>query len=127
MYLRKDNKLAKLGQVLEKLTRIRLLELAEQLDIAGLTGKKKDEIVAAFHGPLQKILKLLKRDELKDLCRNFGLDDSGREKDVLLARLTGKSTQKAVQAPVAKPAKQGRKDKGNGKEKGSGNGKGKSK
>ena len=110
----------KLAQVLDKLPRARLLELAEQLEITGLTGKKKDEIVAAFKGPLQKILELLKRDELKELCRAFSLDDSGREKEVLLARLTGKATQKAAQAPVAKPARQGRKDKakGNGKEPG---------
>lgn len=110
----------KLAQVLEKLTRTRLLELAEQLEIAGLTGKKKDEIVAAFKGPLQKILELLKRDELKELCRAFSLDDSGREKHVLIARLTGKAPQKAAQAPATKPAKQGRKAmaKGNGKEPG---------
>lgn len=110
----------KLGQMLEKLTRTRLLVLAEQLEIAGLTGKKKDEIVAAFKCPLQKILELLKRDELKELCRAFSLDDSGREKDILIARLTGKAPQKAAQAPAAKPAKQGRKDKakGNGKEPG---------
>ena len=109
-----------LEQILDKLTRSRLLKLAEQLNIAGLTGKKKDEIVAAFHGPLQKILELLKRDELKDLCRNFGLDDSGREKDVLMARLIGKAPQKGVHVPAARTAKQGRKDKakGNGKEAG---------
>ena len=107
-----------LQQILDKLTQSRLLKLAEELDIAGLTGKKKDEIAAAFHGPLQKILEMLKRDELKELCRNFGLDDSGREKDVLVARLAGKATQKAAQAPAAKPAKQGSKDKAkrNGKE-----------
>ena len=93
----------KVAQVLEKLTRARLLELAEQSDISGLTGKKKEEIVATFRLPLKQLLALLKRDELKALCREFALDDSGREKEALIERLSGKSKQGAPAKTVAKP------------------------
>jgi len=93
----------KVAQVLEKLTRARLLELAEQSDISGLTGKKKEEIVATFRLPLKQLLALLKRDELKALCREFALDDSGREKEALIERLSGKSKQEAPAKTVAKP------------------------
>lgn len=93
----------KVAQVLEKLTRARLLELAEQSEISGLTGKKKEEIIATFRLPLKQLLVLLKRDELKALCREFALDDSGREKEALIERLSGKSKQEAPAKTVAKP------------------------
>ena len=106
-------------QVLEKLSRSRLLELAGQMDICGLSARKKEEIVGAFDCPLETILALLKRDELKELCRAFDLDDSGREKGALVARLTGKAPEKAAAAPKEQPPKRGRKKNGNG----NGNGK----
>jgi hypothetical protein len=101
-------------QLLEKLSRTRLLELAGQMNISGVSGKKKDEIVGAFDCPLETILALLKRDELKELCRSFDLDDSGREKGALIARLAGKAPEMAAATPKEKPAKRGRKKNGNG-------------
>jgi len=112
----------KLEQCLHELSRARLIELAEQFDLSGLTGKKKDEIVAALDRSknisLEKVLDQLKRDELKSLCRAFGLDDSGREKMALIARLSGTASAQAVKEPKGEPAKRGRKGNsaGNGKE-----------
>jgi hypothetical protein len=89
--------------------------------MSGLTGKKKEEIIAVLSGSpviaLDSVLRQLKRDELKALCRALGLDDSGREKDALISRLTGKSLEKApgkaAKAPDEKSAKRERKGNGN--------------
>jgi type I restriction enzyme M protein len=101
-------------QVLEKLSRSRLLELAGQMDINGLSGRKKGEIVKAFDCALEPILVLLKRDELKGLCRAFSLDASGRAKATLIARLTGKTPEQGARTSEKKPAKRGRRKNGNG-------------
>lgn len=114
----------KLEQCLHELSRVRLIDLAEQFNLSGLTGKKKDEIVAVLarskNISLEKVLDQLKRDELKSLCRTFNLDDSGREKMTLIARLSGKVSEQIVEEPKGQPAKRGRKGKvaGNGKEPG---------
>lgn len=39
--------------------------------------------------PLQWILELLPRDELKELSTSHDLDDGGREKALLIARILG--------------------------------------
>ncbi len=113
-----------LAKLLNGLSRTRLLDLAAHFELSGLTGRKKDEIVTALasHSKVNfdGVLVLLKRDELKALCRARALDDSGREKAVLIARLTGKAPAADAKEAKAKPAKRGRKAKGNGN--GNGNG-----
>ena len=82
-------------KLLAALTRARLAELAAQFGIPGLSGKSKDAIVQAIAGArtvkTADLLKSLSRDELKSLCRAFDLDDGGRDKQSLIARLAGNS------------------------------------
>lgn len=86
--------------LLPHLSRARLLELAGNYDIAGLSGKSKDDIVQSFvqyrRLALADMLETLKRDELKALCNKLFLDDSGRGKDVLIERLVNGKQVNAV-------------------------------
>ena len=80
-------------QVLETLTRQHLLDLAATADVGGLTGKAKadivDTLVASRSLTLEQVLATLSRDQLKAVCRELGLDDTGKEKQVLIDRLLG--------------------------------------
>ena len=46
-----------------------------------------DALAASRKARLEQILQDLSRDRLKELCRAFGVDDSGRKKVDLVARL----------------------------------------
>ena len=87
-------------RILEALTRARLADLATEFGLAGLSGKSKDAVVQAIAGAravkTASLLETLSRDELKSLCRTFGLDDGGRDKQSLIARLAGSSDGQAV-------------------------------
>ncbi len=87
-------------RILEALTRARLADLGAQFGLAGLSGKSKDVVVKAIAGTravkTAQLLETLSRDELKSLCRTFGLDDGGRDKQSIVARLTGSPDGKAV-------------------------------
>ena len=48
---------------------------------------------------IDEILNRLLRDRLKELCRSFGLDDSGRKKADLAARLVGSSAPSPASEP----------------------------
>jgi hypothetical protein len=78
-------------QILEVLTRSRLLEVARPF---GVAGRPKEEIVAfraksrAIH--TERLLDVLKWTELKTACRAAKLGDGGRSKADLVARLLGR-------------------------------------
>ena len=79
--------------VLELLNRAELLSF---LDLAGLSvidRRKKELLVDALSGSrrarLSDYLATFSRARLQDLCRGVGVDDSGREKAVLIDRITG--------------------------------------
>ena len=78
--------------VLEALTRNELLDLVERW---GLTVKDRRvreqlvEAVASKEAFLPAVLAEFPRDRLKELCRDLGLDDGGREKSALVGRLVG--------------------------------------
>ncbi len=77
------------------LTKPRLLEIAADLGL-GLPGRLlKSELIntiaASPRAPFPRILELLKRDELKAICRSVELDDSGREKAVIADRILGRA------------------------------------
>jgi len=86
-------------KILESLTREALLAIAAQADVGGLSSQPKANVVQALVGTpkltKQALLEALTRDQLKAACRHAGLDDSGREKAVLVNRLMGGQAQGA--------------------------------
>lgn len=90
-------------KILDCLSRARLLELAKVFGVAGLSGKAKDAVAAALAAEraikAPELLAALSRDELKLLCRTAGIDDSGREKQVLIDRLLGEPSAPTAEAP----------------------------
>jgi adenine-specific DNA-methyltransferase len=104
-------------RILQTLTREHLLDLAGLADIAGLTGRVKadiiDTLVASRAVTLESILETLSRDQLKTACRDLGLDDTGREKQVLIDRLLQRhaprpAAQSVGNGPGSRPANGGR-------------------
>ena len=67
----------------------------------------KTQLVDALAGSrkvrLDEVLQELSRNRLKELCRAFGLDDSGRRKADIVARLVGTGTESKSDGPQAKP------------------------
>ncbi len=79
---------------LDVLTVPRLFEIAETLGLGLAPRLRKAELAEAIarsrRAPLPRILELLRRDELKAICRAFGIDDSGRVKADIADRLLGR-------------------------------------
>ncbi|WP_437533283.1 class I SAM-dependent DNA methyltransferase [Sorangium sp. So ce726] len=79
--------------VLEHLTRDELISIADAFDVHVQDRRSKeklvDAVVASRSATLAEVLPSYSRDRLKDLCRALHLDDGGREKAVLVARLAG--------------------------------------
>lgn len=79
--------------VLEVLTKKRLASLVHEfgLDVAG--SRPKADLVEAIAGAktasFADVLARLNRAELQDICRAHELDDSGKEKAVLIERILG--------------------------------------
>jgi type I restriction enzyme M protein len=78
--------------VLSLLSRDELLAVVDRFELASPDRRAKDGLVetvaSSKKATLAEVLPELPRDRLKDLCRTLGLDDSGREKSVLVDRLT---------------------------------------
>jgi type I restriction enzyme M protein len=87
--------------VLEQLKRDELLAAVDLFEIPVEDRRIKNALVESLAGSrkagLPAILGDLPRTRLKEICLALALDDSGREKAVLIARLTG-------EAPTASPA-----------------------
>lgn len=83
-------------KILEAVTRTRLLDIARQYEIPGLSAQSKANIVDALAGSRKvqpnEFLTLFSRDQLKGLCQTLSLDESGREKQLLIDRLLGRDT-----------------------------------
>lgn len=99
-------------QALATLSKARLCDLADFFDLASsptlLKGELIDLLARSRRASFKKILGELMRDDLKAICRDAGLDDSGKRKDVLVDRLLGRSTPPQTppveeQRPAAKP------------------------
>ena len=79
---------------LDVLTKPRLLEIAGTLGL-GVPGRLPkprlvDAIAASPRAPFPRILEMLRRDELKAMCRAAGIDDSGRAKATIVNRILGR-------------------------------------
>jgi type I restriction enzyme M protein len=81
--------------ILSHLTRDELLSAADTLGLELTDRRAKDPAIEALarskRASLSAILGGFKRDRLKDLCRALGLDESGKEKAEIIARLEGTS------------------------------------
>jgi type I restriction enzyme M protein len=79
-------------QILDLLTRDELLRLVDHHGVTVADRRQKAQLAAGLeqqgHG-LAALLGDFSRDRLKEICRALGLDDSGRDKATILARLAG--------------------------------------
>lgn len=99
--------------VLESLTRSRLAAVGRELGVpVPASGTKEVQIEALASSPtlddLPGLLRLLGRDELRAACRAHGLDDSGRSRPALMARLlaaAGDGAEAALSPSPASPAR----------------------
>ena len=85
--------------ILVQLTRDDLLDNLEYYDLEVADRRVKAQLVDALassrQASIEEIMGDLSRDTLKTLCRHFDLDDAGREKAVLVERLTGRAPRPA--------------------------------
>lgn len=79
--------------LLQALTRSELQELAEHHGLPVSDRRVRDQLVQAAAGSrkvvLADVLASFSRSRLRELCRALGLNDSGKEKAFLVARLVG--------------------------------------
>ena len=79
--------------VLGQFTRDELVEAVERFELPVADRRVKDQLLDAVasskRAGLADVLAGLARDRLKEICRALGLDDAGREKVVLIDRLSG--------------------------------------
>src|SRR4051812_42812594 len=91
-------------KILETISREGLLDVARSFGITGLTGKSKADIIDALVATrslhTEEILGLFSRDDLKTICRDLEYDDAGREKQVLINRLRGKTETQQMPKPA---------------------------
>ncbi|MEM9453758.1 MAG: SAP domain-containing protein [Myxococcota bacterium] len=82
--------------ILQGLTVGRLRQLCRDFEIGGVGRARKqalvDALVRARQAKVQEILGRSGRDELKAICRAHGLDDTGRQKARLVARILGEES-----------------------------------
>ena len=94
--------------ILSELTADELRANVEHYELAVDDRRVKTELVEALAASrkarLDEILPDLSRNRLKELCRTLGLDDSGREKAEIAARLIGNATGNAAPPRTGRPA-----------------------
>lgn len=82
---------------LDCLPRPRLLEIASAFELDASSRLKKDEIIEVIahsrRASFEAVLDLLKREELKEICRAHGLTESGKEKHLLRDRILMRETE----------------------------------
>ena len=90
--------------VLAHLHRDELIAVAESFELDVADRRVKDQLIEAVAASrtatLDVILDGYKRDRLKELCRALGLDDAGREKAEIIARLTGTPSKASAAAQL---------------------------
>ena len=83
-------------QVLDLFSHDDLLAYADRLRLAVPDRHSTDALAEALNAApslqLDPILLALRRPRLQEMCRSLGLDDSGREKSVLVQRIGGEAS-----------------------------------
>ena len=96
--------------ILSKLTRDELRIYADYYDLDVYDRRVRNQLIDALavarRAALDEMLWELSRDRLKELCRAFGLDDSGRKKADLVERLISRTaaSRKARAAATTEPS-----------------------
>ncbi|MES1244266.1 MAG: DISARM system SNF2-like helicase DrmD [Acidobacteriota bacterium] len=95
--------------ILEVLTRARLAAVGRELGVPiPASAVKEAQIEAMASSPglaLAELLRFLGRDELRAACRAHGLDDSGRSRPALLARLLEAAGETSTPAAASVPVR----------------------
>lgn len=95
---------------LEQLPRDRLAELTARYELEvedrRAASSHIDAIIRSRKVVFGEVLAGLKREELKEICRALGIDDSGKEKDAIVERILSlgngaSEAQEAARAPAA--------------------------
>ena len=93
--------------VLEQLKRDELVAAVDRFELTVADRRVRDDLIEALASSrktgLPAILEDLSRDRLKEVCRALGLDDSGREKALIVARIAGEAPVAVVAPPAAPP------------------------
>ena len=86
------------------LTVKRLGGLCDTFELGRPGGARKDDLIELLvrskRASFEAILAELKREELKEICRAHGLDDAGKEKEPILARILGRESAPEPAQPV---------------------------
>ncbi|MFO7561391.1 MAG: hypothetical protein R6X02_02005 [Enhygromyxa sp.] len=86
---------AKKRTTLEALAKQRLAKLVQDFGLEVATSKPKevlvDALASAEHPSLAEILEQLNREELKNICRAHGIDDSGKQRAAIVERILGEA------------------------------------
>src|SRR5882724_1451339 len=94
--------------VLEHLKKDELLDAVDRFELEVGDRRVREGLVDALAGSRRgapaEILGDLSRDRLKEICRALRLDDSGREKAGLIARLAGEAPAPVATAVATAPA-----------------------
>lgn len=94
-------------QVLDLFSRDELLALVDQHNLEVADRRQRAPLIERLAKlPLPELLADLPRERLKEVCRDLSLDDSGRDKASIIARIAGaKSAQAGLfDAPAKAPA-----------------------
>ena len=84
-------KRAILGHLTAKELRAKVDSYELHVDDRRVRAQLVDALASSRSVKLQELLPELSRNRLKELCRAFNLDDSGRKKADLVARIAGPS------------------------------------
>ena len=120
-------------QVLQCMTKEQLSQVADSFELEVPDRRKRDAFVDTLakskKAGLESILSELSRNDLKSICRDLSLGDSGRAKDDIIARILGEgpsassSMGGATQDSKAQTKKKGKPMAAKSKKKTNGNGK----
>jgi type I restriction enzyme M protein len=104
--------------ILERLSRQELQAITDEVQLEVRDRRVREDLIDATASSrkvmLEELLGGYSRERLKELCRALGLDDSGKEKAPIVARLLGRDAQVPLRLEVPgpaeadEPAKQGR-------------------